>query len=235
MGSPANSAAQASPFGAPSWGSLLEGGPLLVHVPHGEPQQALPSSPGGRVSLDLEWDAPSRPVFSPHVLGGKALSPRAPFRRSPCFSDPPRGCRSLSGASFLSGSPARARRGAPPLPARAGAGALSPAACRCLPTEGRASLCRGRRQAPAAPRRGALALRAPGAPEPLRRRRRLPPAAPRPRAAPPARGGPWVRAAADRRRPRPGARRAAAADAGRRPPTSRAELPGGAVPAARAA
>lgn len=52
MGSPANSAAQASPFGAPSWGSLLEGGPLLVHVPHGEPQQALPSSPGGRVSLD---------------------------------------------------------------------------------------------------------------------------------------------------------------------------------------
>lgn len=82
---------------------------------------------------------------------------------------PPFGCESLSGARLLSPAAARAWRGAPPLPARAGARTVSPAACRCLPTEGRASLRRGRCQAPAAPLRGALALRAPGAPEPLRR------------------------------------------------------------------
>lgn len=154
------------------------------------------------------------------------------LRPSPCFGF-------LSGASLHSQAPARARRGAPPLPVRAGAGTVSPAACRCLPTEGSASLRRGRCQAPAAPRRGALALRAPGAPEQLLRRRPPRPPTPRaPRAAPPPRdwGGAWARAAsaaADRRRQSPGARRAAAADAGRRLPTSRAELPGGAVPSRR--
>ena len=142
------------------------------------------------------------------------------------------------GGALLCRAPASARRGAPPLPVRAGAGTVSPAACRCLPTEGRASLRRGRCQAPAAPRRGALALRAAGAQEPLRRRPPPAPPAPPARRAPTPGAGAWASAAsaaAHRRRPSPGARRAAAADAGRRLPTSRAELPGGAVPAARAA
>ncbi|XP_031513844.1 uncharacterized protein LOC116271249 [Papio anubis] len=117
----------------------------------------------------------------------------------------------ISGASLHSQAPARARRGAPPLPVRAGAGTVSPAACRCLPTEGRASLRRGRCQAPAAPCRGALALRAPGAPEPLLLRRppafRLRPGgrprapAPRPH---PGLAWPAPPAAADRRRQSPG-------------------------------
>lgn len=86
---------------------------------------------------------------------------------------------------------------------------MSPTACRCLPTEGRASLRRGRCQAPAAARRGALALRAPGAlvrstPQPR------PPCVP---VVPRLRQGPWACAAsaiADRRHPNPGA----GADAG---------------------
>lgn len=170
-----------------------------------------------------------------HVPGGKPLSLRAPSLALSLLLRLSARVRVSLGGALLCRAPASARRGAPPLPVRAGTRTVSPAACRCLPTEGRASLRRGRCQAPAAPRRGALALRAPGAQEPLRHR---PPPAPPVRRAPTPGAGAWASAAsaaAHRRRPSPGARRAAAADAGRRLPTSRAELPGGAVPAARAA
>lgn len=59
------------------WVSSLKG-VLLLHIPCGEPQQALPLSPVGRAFLGLAKGDPSRPVLLPRVPRGKPLSPRAP-------------------------------------------------------------------------------------------------------------------------------------------------------------
>lgn len=143
---------------------------LLVPVPGGSPNRLSPSLPRAGLLWFLREMLPPRWFCRPTCpVGSLFLQERLSRTLSAFQTPPPFGCESLSGARLLSPAAARAWRGAPPLPARAGARTVSPAACRCLPTEGRASLRRGRCQAPAAPLRGALALRAPGAPEPLRR------------------------------------------------------------------